>query len=354
MTAPCMDDEALIFVVPGSLDLRTGGTRYDRRIIRELRKTGRMVRAVELPGSFPFCDDTARRAAQAVLENSPDGAAVVIDGLALPAFGAVLAAHRGRLSLTALIHHPLARETGLSEAGSRQLFEIERDLLRLVAGIITTSPATARMLYAYEIESARINIVVPGTDPATPVARPENQTVRLLCVASFIARKGHATLIAALAECASLDWHLDCHGALDREPAVTAAARTLIRRHGLAGRISLHGEADDAALTAAYRAADVFVLASALEGYGMAFAEALAHGLPVVGSGAGAVRETVPAAAGLIVPVDDPAALSAALARVIANSTLRATLATGARAAARRLPDWPRAARTFAAALAPP
>jgi len=345
---------ALIFVVPGSLDQRTGGTRYDRRIIHELRKTGGAVAVVELPGSFPFYDRVATRAAQAALASFPDGATVVIDGLALPAFGPALAGHRARLFLIALVHHPLARESGLSRQERQQLFESEREQLGHVALVIVTSPATAKMLHAYDVDAGRIAVVEPGTDPAFRVSRSDSGTVRLLCVASLIARKGHTTLIAALAACAPLDWRLDCLGALDRDPAVTAAMRLLIQRHGLDGRIRLLGEADDIALTAAYGTADVFVLASALEGYGMAFAEALAHGLPVVGSGDGAVRETVPESAGLIVPVGDVAALAGALARIIANSALRAALAEGAHGAAAHLPDWPMAAREFAAALARP
>ncbi len=347
-----MAEAATIFVVPGPLDQRSGGTGYDRRIIAELRKTGRIIQVAELPGPFPFCDAAAMRAAQAVLETAADGASVIIDGLALPAFGPVLGAHRAPLRLIALIHHPLARETGLRQADCAQLFETERAHLRHVDRIITTSPATAKLLCAYSICTDRIRIVMPGTDPVSPTMRSENQTPRLICVASAIARKGHATLIAALAACAALDWNLDCLGALDRDAAVTAEIRALIHRHGLEKRISLHGEAGDNALAAAYAGADVFVLASALEGYGMAFAEALAHGLPIVGSGEGAVRDTVPQAAGLIVPVGDIAALSGALARVIANPMLRATLAAGARVAARRLPDWRQAARAFALALA--
>ena len=354
MMVPCMAETALIFVVPGSLGQRTGGTRYDRRIISELRKTGCTIRVQELPGSFPFCDRDATRAAQEVLKKCPDGATVVIDGLALPAFGSVLATHRARLFLSALVHHPLAREPGLSRVDRQHLYEIERALLGHVARVITTSPATTKMLQAYDVDADRIIAVAPGTDFVAPAARRKNQTLRLLCVASLIARKGHDTLIAALADCAALDWHLDCLGALDRDAAVTAAARALIHRHGLGERVILHGEANDVALAEAYGAADVFVLASALEGYGMAFAEALAHGLPIVGSGDGAVRDTVPECAGLIVPVGDRAALSGALGQIIANSALRATLAKGAQAAGRRLPDWPRAAREFAAALARP
>jgi glycosyltransferase involved in cell wall biosynthesis len=346
-----MAEAALIFVVPGSLDQRTGGTRYDRRIIGELRKTGRNVAVVELPGSFPFCDRVATQAAQQALEACPDGATVVIDGLALPAFGPALVAHRARLSLIALVHHPLARESGLSAPAARQLFARERDDLRHVVRVVTTSAATAEMLRDYTVDAGRIAVVMPGTDRVDQVAASEGGTVRLLCVASLIARKGHTTLIAALVACAPLDWRLDCVGALDRDPGVTRAVRLCIHHHALDDRIRLLGEADDTALMAAYGAADVFVLASALEGYGMAFAEALAHGVPIVGSGAGAVRETVPKSAGLIVPVGDAAALGGALARIIANASLRATLAKGARAAAADLPDWPMAARQFAAAL---
>jgi glycosyltransferase involved in cell wall biosynthesis len=108
---------------------------------------------------------------------------------------------------------------------------------------------------------------------------------------------------------------------------------------------------DDAALEAAYAAADIFVLASELEGFGMAFAEALARGLPIVGSGAGAVRETVPETAGKIVPVGDAVVLREALIRVIEDSNYRRQLAEGSRAAGRVLPDWPSAGRAFAHAI---
>ena len=83
----------------------------------------------------------------------------------------------------------------------------------------------------------------------------------------------------------------------------------------------------------------------------MAYAEALAHGLPVIGTTAGAIPDTVSAEAGLLIPPDDVPALAAALRRLIENPRERAQLAAGARAAAERLPTWADSAKLLAAAI---
>ena len=104
-------------------------------------------------------------------------------------------------------------------------------------------------------------------------------------------------------------------------------------------------------VAALYGGADLFVLASRFEGFGMAYAEALAHGLPVIGTTAGAIPDTVPRDAGLLVPPDDVAALAAALRRLIENQDERRGLAAAARRAADGLPTWQASARVFAGAL---
>ena len=100
-----------------------------------------------------------------------------------------------------------------------------------------------------------------------------------------------------------------------------------------------------------YHAADLFVLPSYYEGYGMALAEALSHGLPIVSSRAGAIPTTVPADAGLLVPPGDVAALTEALRRVLTDGDLRSRLTGAARAAAMKLPTWENAVGRFAAEL---
>jgi glycosyltransferase involved in cell wall biosynthesis len=111
------------------------------------------------------------------------------------------------------------------------------------------------------------------------------------------------------------------------------------------------GAQPDARIAALYAGADLFVLASRFEGYGMAYAEAIAHGLPIIGTTGGATIDTVPAEAGVLVEPDDVNALARALRLMIENTDERRWFATGARAAAERLPTWPDSARLFAGVI---
>ena len=126
----------------------------------------------------------------------------------------------------------------------------------------------------------------------------------------------------------------------------------MIRTLGLVDRVTLVGELDAARLSECYDSADVFVLATLQETYGMAVAEALAHGLPVVSTTTGEISALVGDDAGLLVPPGDTEALTAALARVIGDAGLRARLAAGATRASERLPRWKDAAAKVSAALA--
>jgi glycosyltransferase involved in cell wall biosynthesis len=175
--------------------------------------------------------------------------------------------------------------------------------------------------------------------------------VALLSVGIIVPRKGHDLLVAALATLGELPWRLSIVGDRGRDPAASARLDADILRHGLTARVVLEGAVSAERLAEFYSAADVFVLASRYEGYGMAFAQAIAYGVPVIGTTAGAIPETVPAGAGLLVPPDDVPALAAALQRLISDADERARLARNARAAARGLPTWAAAAAVFARAI---
>ncbi len=334
-------------VVPGPLGQRTGGYIYDRHIVLGLREIGWPVAVHELEGRFPKVDRVAREAARRAVSAMPADSLPVVDGLALPAFADLTLPQ----PWVALIHHPLALETGLDAAGAEALAGIERRVLARVERVIVTSVQTRRDLAAYDVDPARVGVVLPGTDRA-PLARGSaGPGVTMLCVASLTPRKGHLVLLEALAGLCALSWRLICVGSPDRDPATARSIIEAIRRHDLEARVQLIGEQTEAGLQPYYDAADLFVLASHHEGYGMALAEALARGLPVVSTTAGAIPDTVPTDAGILVPPDDPAALAAALRRVITEPGLRQDLATGARRARLRLPSWADATRAFAAEL---
>lgn len=343
----------LTVVVPGPLDQVTGGYLFDRRIVEGLRRRGRRVTVSELPGeAFPRPDAAAWAAAEALLAGLPDDAALVFDGLALPALAPHLRGAARRLRLVAFVHHPLAVETGLAPADAQALAALERSLLPLTRGVLCPSARTAAAMIAYGVPAARVAVTPPGTvkPKASPPRRAPGRPLRLLSVATLTPRKGHALLVEALAGVADRDWHLDCIGSLTRDPATVDAVRAAIRRHRLEDRITLVGEWPPETIGQAYAAADLFVLPSYHEGYGMAYAEALAFGLPIVATRAGAIPDTVPESAGMLVPPGDAAALTTALARLLDDGALRARLAAGAAAAGHALPDWETAIDLWAAA----
>jgi glycosyltransferase involved in cell wall biosynthesis len=341
----------LYFLLPGDPATLTGGYIYDRRIREGLSARGWTVHVSALDDSFPFATPAALDEAAKVLAAIPDGSLVVIDGLALGGMPELIAEHAPRLSLVALIHHPLPDETGLTSQDRASLADSERRALAHVRHVIVTSGWTAQRLARDGIPLEQISVVMPGTEPAPLATGSDGSELRLLCVATLTPRKGHAVLFDALAQLTDKRWHLDCVGSLTRDAVTAEALRRQIERCKLTKRVTLVGEAAPDALDAYYAGADLFVLASYLEGYGMAHAEALARGLPMVTTAAGAVPDTVPSNAAVIVPPGDRGALARALGAIIDDPKARATLTEGARAARAKLPTWAATCEHFDAAL---
>lgn len=342
-----------MFAVPGDLDTRTGGYAYDRRMIAELGALGWRIEVMDLGNDFPRPSAATRQKAEALLAAVPDGWPIVIDGLALGALPQAAARVSARHPLIALIHHPLALETGLTADEAAQLRASERAALAHARAVVANSATTARALAAdYGVGADRITIAPPGTDrPAIAPRDRAAEEIALLAVGAVVPRKGYDVLIAALAGLAALPWRLTIAGDCGRDPAAVARLKADIAGLGLERRVTIEDAVAADRLADLYAAADLFVLPSRYEGFGMAFAEAIAHGLPVIGTTAGAIPDTVPASAGVLVPPDDRAALAAALRRLIAAPEERARLAAGARAAADHLPTWRGSAALFSAAI---
>jgi glycosyltransferase involved in cell wall biosynthesis len=342
----------LALLIPGPLDQLTGGYLFARRVVEGLRTLGRTVIVAELAGRYPDADEIARAAATAALARLPAGSTAVIDGLALPAFADCLAREARRLRLIGFIHHPLSLETGLSATKVQDYAEIEARLWPLLRGILCPSAHTAKAVIATGVAAQRVAITMPGTArPDIATARSAAGPLRLLAVGTITPRKGHLLLIEALAELRDFAWRLTCIGSLERDRTAAAALRGAIAAYNLGDRVALDGECRPEHLSAAYRDADLFVLPSYEEGYGMVYAEALAHGLPIIATTAGAIPDTVPATASLLVPPGDVAALRDALRLMFTDTKFRARLAAGAVVAGSALPDWPTAVRRWAAAL---
>jgi glycosyltransferase involved in cell wall biosynthesis len=338
------------FAIPGDPETLTGGYVYARRLMDALPAAGWTPRLVSWPGSFPYPSDDDLKAVRASLEALPSRATVLIDGLAYGALPAsVLEGLNARI--VALVHHPLARESGIAPADAAHLEKTERAALALAERVVVTSPATAQTLTQdFGVPQNKIHVALPGTERAAR-ARGSGDVPLILTVGTLTPRKGHDVLIKALAEVADLPWKSQIVGSKERDLATTALLRKLIEHHNLGRRVTLAGEMSGAALREVYSRADIFALASRYEGYGMVFAEALAHGLPIAACAAGAVTETVPKDAGVLTPPDDVRAFAATLRRMLTDQAFRLSLADAAWRHGQTLPQWSDTARAVAGAL---
>ena len=313
------------FVVPDGIDdpaRPSGGNAYDRRVRDGLAATGWDVALHEVPGAGQLED---------VLAPLPDGAVVMLDGLVSSAAPEVLVPQARRLRLVPLVHMPL----GCAE---------ERDALTAATSVITTSGWSRRtLLEQYGLPGERVHVAEPGADPAR-LAAGTRAGGELLCVAAVIPGKGHDVLVEALADVAG-EWRCVCVGSIQRDPGFVEQLRGRIRDRGLGDRVFLEGALGGEELARAYLAADLLVLASRGETYGMVITEALAAGLPVIASEVGGVpealgRDAEGAAPGLLVAPADPAALARALRMWLGDAGLRRRLRLSAQGRRARLAPW--------------
>jgi glycosyltransferase involved in cell wall biosynthesis len=331
-------------VLPGDIDdpaTPSGGNGYDRRVCRGLAAAGWIVREHPVPGGWPRPTPEERADLAARLAAVADNDLVLVDGLVASAAPDALLPHARRLRLAVLMHMPLADEA-------------ERAALATAAAIVTTSEWTRRRLVdLYALPAARISVATPGTDPA-PVTAWSDSGGRLLCVAAITPNKGHDVLVDALSRLTDGLWACALVGSQTRDPEFVARIRTEIARRGLAERVRLVGPRTGTDLADAYAVADLLVLASRGETYGMVLTEALARAVPVLVTDVGGVREALGAGEvpGFLVPPEDPAALAAALTAWLGDATLRDRLRRTAAQRRTTLPTWAETAELVGQALA--
>lgn len=346
-------------VVPAGVDdpaAPSGGNTYDLRVVAALPATGWRPHLVPVEGGWPRPAPAETAGLGAALDAVPDGGVVLLDGLVACAAPEVVVPRAGRLRLAVLVHLPLADETGLPAADAAELDARERRTLRAAAAVIATSDATAhRVLARHDLSAGAVHVAAPGVD-AAPLTPGSQDGGRLLCVASVTPRKGHDVLVEALASIADLTWECVCAGATSGAQAHARDVRARGSAVGLDARLRWPGACDPADVGRLYAEADLLVVPSRAEPYGMVVTEALARGLPVVGSAVDGVPEALGRATdgsrpGLLVPPGDVEALAGALRSWLTEPELRRRLRACAAARRRTLRPWTDTAADVAAAL---
>jgi glycosyltransferase involved in cell wall biosynthesis len=264
----------------------------------------------------------------------------MIDGLALGAIpSGMLAPLCGRL--VALVHHPLCLEGDLAPDRAEALRQSETAALALARAVITTSHRTAHILATdFGVPADLITVAQPGVEIAARAVGSGSGKCRLLSVGSVVPRKAQGLLIEALIALPGRDWHLDVVGSTNFNPSYATEVAARISAADLATHVTLHGAVGANILEQLYHRADLFVLASRYEGYGMVLSEAIIRGLPIICTTGCGAADTLPAAALRLVPQGDPSALSEVLQEVMSHVDLRNAMAEAAWSAGKTLPRW--------------
>jgi glycosyltransferase involved in cell wall biosynthesis len=349
---------AVHVVVPDGIDdpaRPSGGNTYDRHLCRGLTSLGWSVHEHAVPGCWPRPDAASLAALAGVVRRIPDDAVVLVDGLVASAAPEVLVPQAGRLRLVVLVHMPLGHRPADDVADDARMRE--RAVLAAAAAVVTTSAWTRRrLLELYPLPADRMHVAEPAVDVADR-ATGTAAGGALLCVAAVTFDKGHDVLLDALAATTDLSWQCVCVGSLDRDPEFVEGLRRRSLEGGLSDRVYFPGPRTGADLDRSYAAADLMVLASRAETYGMVVTEALARGLPVVAAEVGGLTEALGHGAdgtrpGLLVPPDDPAALGAALRTWLGDAELRGRLRRAACQRRESLSGWETTTSVFAGVLA--
>jgi glycosyltransferase involved in cell wall biosynthesis len=339
------------FVMVGDRDILTGGYVFNYRMVEALRGAGHRVDVIHYRTLPPDVRDRYLRrigyVAGELRRIDPD--LLVFSKSYKVMLPLLLLGRLPDAPRLFLVHHLEWRDRGM-ERGPMHRRAAVRALLGASDAVWVNSISTREDLAALDAEPKMVTVIPPGfqrPDSQLPDRRGRSGPVRLLTVGSVCRRKAQIDLVRA---CAGLDtdsYRLVIAGGVGEED-YSRMLDEEIRSLGLAGTVERKGHLEREELYREYARADVMAQASTWEGYGIAVAEGMWMGLPVVATTGGATPEVLgDSGGGLLVDPGDVRALRDALAELVEDPDRRLVMGGLARARAQVLPGWDETGRRF-------
>ena len=324
------------FLVPGNVRHGSGGNKYNAKLAEHLTALGAKVETKTVDGDWPVGSPADRQRFADMLDG---GTTVIADGLVASGSpdeisGAISAGTQvWILSHMALANHP----------------DLEAKALAAATGIICPSAHAAEELRAKH-GTQNMVIATPGAEKAD--FAEGSQPLHIVAVAALLPNKSQLELVECLATLQDVEWTAALIGSENADPRYAAEVRAAVEHYGLDERISITGELTGEALEEQWHKADLSVLLSRSESFGMVVTESLAHGVPVlVRQGTGAVEALGHTEAGAALDFTQEGTLANTLRTWLDDSVLQQTWRSNALQAREHLRGWDTTAATVLEAL---
>ena len=329
-------------IIYGSLDTVSGGYLYDRKLVESLRKRGDQVEIISLPW---------RNYAAHLTDNFhfrlPCGFDLIIeDELNHPS---LLKANRKKHSypVVSLVHNLHSLEP--RSAWQNDLYRvIERSYLKSVDGFIFNSNTTRNAVQKLIRDQKPFIIANPPTDRfgsrlnENQIRSRANEAnpLHLLFLGNVIPLKGLHVLLEALRN-ATFDFRLDIVGSLTVDPTYARKMKEKANNCGLSSKVFFHGILDSEPLIERLEFAQVMVMPSSYEGFGIAYLEGMGFGLPAIATTSGAASEFITdGKTGYLIPPENSSVLADRLATLASDHELLARMSINALQRYQRQPKW--------------
>lgn len=343
---------ALIFY--GSLNTRSGGYLYDRKLVEYLNQQGDVVELISLPW---------RSYAQHLLDNFSgelhtrleklDVDFLLQDELNHPSLFRLNQSLRNCPPLISIVHHLRCSEAGWPALQRRLYAWVERRYLRSLDGYIFNSQTTRQSVQALlgdqRLQDGKFLVALPAgdqfsldfTDQEIIERAHQPGPLRLVFLGNLIPRKGLHILLKALTRLPANSVELKVIGNLAVDSSYTRKIERQIKAEGLGERVRLLGSLENEQVAAELRKAQVLVVPSTYEGYGIAYLEGMSCGLPAIGTTSGAAHEIITHRQdGFLVRANDPISLGEAIAQVSDDRQLLILMSLAARRRSAAQPTW--------------
>lgn len=331
------------FLMMGDINSLTGGNLYNKHMAEGLEHMGYSVNIFGTDWNWKIQSEL-EKISRYHFEKLVQRSCILVDSLVLASLHNVIPEFADRLTFIGLIHLPTSFNI---HNAHKTLADEELQALQYMSRVIVTGQFSYDLLWQAGLNRSAICLVEPGTDDFPRKSHYKRVPSNLLCIANFSPLKAQHVLVRSLHGLTEWEWTLHLYGDTDHDREYSASVISLVKKLCLEDRVILHGIVERDEISAVFLDADLFIMPSLFETYGMALTESLAHGIPVVTTRGGNIPSTVPEGMGILTEPGNEEQLASAIRSLIEDPAKYSSLCRAASGYYLRVRSWEQAVAEF-------